>query len=141
MRATRSKRIRVLLADDHRAMLDTIAQTLAAKFDVVGAVSDGGAALAAAESLEPDVIVLDISMPVMSGLDAAKRLQERGCHAAVVILTIHDDRELLNAAFVAGARGYVAKSQMRSDLSAAIRQAHAGGYFISASLCRKHADQ
>ena len=133
--------IRVLLADDHQAMLDAITKALTPEFDVVGAVADGAAALAAADAADPDVIVLDISMPVMSGLDAAKKLQERGCHAAIVVLTIHDDREFLNAAFVAGARGYVLKTQLKSDLAAAIRRTHAGGHFISPSLCRMHTDQ
>ena len=84
-------RIRVLLADDHEAMLDRVGRLLATEYDVVGTVTDGQQALDAAMELEPDVLVLDISMPVMNGIETARRLKEAGSETRIVFLTVHDD--------------------------------------------------
>ncbi len=119
-------RIRVLLADDHEAMLDRVAGLLATECNVVGTVTDGQQALDTAMELEPDVLVLDISMPVMNGIETARRLKEAGSETHIVFLTVHDDPAFVREALEAGALGYVIKQRMASDLVAAIRKAHAG---------------
>ena len=127
-------RIRVLLADDHKAMLDRVAQLLEPEFQVVGTVGDGEAVLEASARLDPDVLVLDISMPVLSGLEAARELQRTGSHAKIIFLTIHDEPEYVRGSFEAGASGYVFKPRLGSDLALAIREALAGRSFVSPSL-------
>ena len=124
-------RIRVLLVDDNQAMLARAAAVLAAACLVVGQVQDGATALAAAATLVPDVIVLDISMPGMSGLEVAARLRAAGSTAAIVFLTVHDDAELVEAAQAAGGIGYVVKPRLASDLLHAVREARARRPFVS----------
>jgi DNA-binding NarL/FixJ family response regulator len=119
-------RIRVLLADDHEAMLDRVAGLLATECDVVGTVTDGQQALDAVRELKPDVLVLDISMPVMNGIETARRLKEAGSETRIVFLTVHDDPDFVREALEAGALGYVIKQRIASDLVAAIKKAHAG---------------
>ncbi len=123
-------RIRVLLADDHEAMLERVAGLLRTECDVVGTVTDGQQALEAARELKPDVLVLDISMPVMNGIETAHRLQEAGNPARIVFLTVHDDADFAQEAMAAGALGYVIKRRMASDLVAAVKDAHAGRPFL-----------
>ncbi len=123
-------RIRVLLADDHEAMLERVAGLLRTECDVVGTVTDGQQALEAARELKPDVLVLDISMPVMNGIETAHRLQEAGNPARIVFLTVHDDADFAREALAAGALGYVIKSRITLDLMAAINEAHAGRTFV-----------
>ncbi len=127
-------RIRVLLADDHEAMLDRVARLLATECRVVGTATDGQQALEAAQDLEPDVLVLDISMPVMNGIETAHRLREAGAEARIVFLTVHDDPDFAREALEAGALGYVIKPRIASDLLAAIKEAHAGRSFLSPTL-------
>ena len=119
-------RIRVLLADDHEAMLDRVARLLATECNVVGTATDGQQALDAAMALKPDVLVLDISMPVMNGIETARRLKEAGSETRIVFLTVHDDPDFAREALEAGAVGYVIKQHIASDLVAAIKKAHAG---------------
>ncbi len=118
-------RIRVLLADDHEAMLDRVARLLANECNVVGTVTDGQQALDAVRELKPDVLVLDISMPVMNGLKTARRLKEAGSETRIVFLTVHDDPNFAREALEAGALSYVIKQRIASDLVAAIKKAHA----------------
>jgi DNA-binding NarL/FixJ family response regulator len=124
-------RIRVLLVDDNQAMLARASSVLAATCVVVGQVDDGAAALAAAARLVPDVIVLDISMPGMSGLDVAAGLRAAGSTAAIVFLTVHDEAELVEAAQGVGGIGYVIKGRLSSDLPHAVREARARRPFVS----------
>jgi len=119
-------RARVLLADDHAAMLERVVSVVGAEFDVVGAVGDGQAVLDAAAVLQPDVVVLDISMPVMNGLVAAARLGESRQPPRIVFLTVHDDTAFVEAARGVGAVGYVTKRHIRTDLLPAIRLAIEG---------------
>ncbi len=127
-------RIRVLLADDHEAMLDRVARLLATECNVVGTVTDGQQALDAASELKPDVLVLDISMPVMNGIETAYHLKKAGVEARIVFLTVHDDPDFAREALEAGALGYVIKPRIASDLVAAIKEVHAGRMFLSPSL-------
>ncbi len=127
-------RIRVLLADDHEAMLNRVANLLAGECDVIGTAIDGRQALDAAKRLKPDVLVLDFSMPVMNGLETAHCLKEAGVKTGIVFLTVHDDPDFAREALEAGALGYVIKSHIASDLLTAIEEAHAGRSFVSPSL-------
>jgi DNA-binding NarL/FixJ family response regulator len=122
---------RVLLVDDSEAMLARSAAALKRCCAVVGSATDGLAALEAARTLKPDVIVLDVSMPGMNGLEVAARLREAGCTAAVVFLTVHDDEDIILAARAAGAIGYVVKPRLFSDLMVAVQEARAGRPFVS----------
>ncbi len=124
-------RIRVLLADDHEAMLDRVADLLAGECDVIGTAIDGRQALDAAQNLKPDVLVLDISMPVMNGFETARRLKEVGVKTRIVFLTVHDDPDFAREALEVGALGYVIKPRIASDLLAAINEVHAGRTFVS----------
>jgi DNA-binding NarL/FixJ family response regulator len=128
---TSSELVRVLLVDDNEAMLARAAAVLTHECEVVGAAKDGRAALKAAELLHPDVIVLDISMPGMTGLEVAMCLRRAGSTAAVVFLTVHDEEEFVRAARAAGGLGYVVKPRLASDLMIAVREARAGHSFVS----------
>jgi DNA-binding NarL/FixJ family response regulator len=127
-------KIRVVLADNHQQMIATVRQTLGEEFEVVGAVEDGKQAVNAVLTLNPDALVIDISMPVLNGLQAAKQLQTADCRAKVVFLTVYEGRDFLEAAFSAGASGYVNKARLSTDLIPAIHEAMLGRIFISASL-------
>ncbi len=124
----------MLLADDHEAMLNRVADLLAGDCDVIGTAIDGRQALDAAKRLRPDVLVLDISMPVLNGIETARCLKEAGVKTRIVFLTVHDDPEFAREALEAGALGYVIKQRIGSDLVAAIKEAHAGRSFVSPSV-------
>ena len=124
-------RLRILIADDHEAMRDKIVKHLENDFEVVGAVEDGKAVLEAEARMLPDVCVLDISMPKLSGIEAAGELKKRGSRCKVVFLTVHQDPDFLEAALDKGALGYVVKNRMALDLMPAINAAVAGRLFIS----------
>lgn len=124
----------MLLADDHRPMLDRITTLLADDFSVIGAVTDGDELVDAAGALRPDVIVLDISMPRVNGLDAAARIASRGALPRIVCLTAHEEPDYLRAAMDAGALAYVTKTRLAADLVPAIRAALEGKRFVSPSM-------
>jgi DNA-binding NarL/FixJ family response regulator len=117
--------------DDNPAMLARAAAVLQPACEVVGTAGDGPTALAVACALRPDVVVLDISMPGMTGLEVAGKLRGAGNGAAVVFLTVHDEEEIVTAARAAGATGYVVKPRLCCDLLKAVTQAHAGHPFVS----------
>ena len=129
--STTSSDLRVLLVDDNEAMLVRMASALSPDCVVVGTARDGDEALQAAEELHPDVIVLDISMPGMSGFELAAALRTQRSTAAIVFLTIHDDGQIVDAAMQAGGTGYVVKRRLSSDLLDAVQEARAGRTFIS----------
>ncbi len=112
-------------------MLERVASLLKTECDVVGTATDGQQALEAAQDLKPDVLVLDISMPVMNGIETAHRLKEAGVEARIVFLTVHDDPDFAREALEAGALGYVIKPRVTPDLKIAINEAHAGRTFVS----------
>jgi len=122
---------RVLLVDDSDVILERATTTLSHECEIIGAVKDGQAALAAVGALRPDVIVLDISMPGMSGLEVAGRLRRAGSTVPIVFLTIHDDDELVLATQAAGGIGYVVKTLLSSDLVIAVNEACAGRRYVS----------
>jgi DNA-binding NarL/FixJ family response regulator len=115
-------------------MLNRVAELLAIQCDVVGTATDGRQAIEAVKILEPDVLVLDITMPEMSGIEVARQLKEAGGGSHIVFLTVHDDPEFAKEALAIGALGYVIKPRMASDLMVAITEAYAGRSFISAPV-------
>jgi DNA-binding NarL/FixJ family response regulator len=127
-------KIRVLLADDHPAMVEKVRSVLGEEFEIVGAVADGNQAVDAVLVLDPDVLVIDISMPVLDGLQATARLQKANCRAKIIFLTIHEDQDYVAAALHVGASGYVMKSRLGADLVPAIRAALQGRTFVSQTL-------
>ena len=125
--------MRVVLADDHYAMLDRVASILGAECTIVARATDGRQAVEATQHLRPDVLVLDISMPIFNGFEVARQLQSANIDVRVVFLTAYDDPEFINEALELGARGFVAKPRIASDLLFAIKEACAGRSFVSPS--------
>lgn len=130
-------RTRVLLADDHAAIRDRTVLLLEPAFEVVGAVENGSELLRAELKTRPDVCVLDISMPIVNGIEAAAQLKQRGSEVKIVFLTVHEDPDFVRAALETGALGYVLKSRMATDLCAAINGAVGGRLFVSPSCMSK----
>ena len=124
-------RARILVAEDHTLMRDNVVRILKREFQVLEAVEDGEALLEAAARLKPDVCVLDISMPLVSGIETATRLKQSGSPAKVIFLTIHDDFDFIGAALKTGAEGYVVKPRMAIDLVLAVHEVLAGRTFLS----------
>ena len=121
---------RVLVADDNALILSNVSSLLATNFDLVAAVTDGRQALDAARRLDPDVVVLDVTMPGLNGFQTARQLTRSGSRSKIVMLTMHVSDEFLAAAIDAGADGYVPKPRMMSDLEGAIDHAIAGRLFV-----------
>jgi DNA-binding NarL/FixJ family response regulator len=126
-------RARILLADDHKEIRDRAVRLLEPEFEVVGTVADGNALVKASAQLQPDVCVIDISMPQLSGIEAAIKLRDGGSKARIVFLTVNEDSDFVRAALRTGALGYVVKSRMASDLCSAINGAISGQLFVSPS--------
>ena len=125
-------RKRVLVVADLTPLVTAL---LRESFDVVDMVSDGRAALESTLKLSPDLIVLAVSMPGMSGIEVAQELKRRGNNAKIVFLTVHEDSDILARALAAGGLGYVAKVLMDADLIPAINEAFAGRVFVSRLSC------
>ena len=118
------------MADDYPSLLEATAALLKPQFDVVGSATDGATLVSEALRLLPDVIVTDITMPVLSGIDAAHRLRESGLSAKIVFLTIHSEEQFMKACMAEGALGYVLKSHMKAHLIPAIQAAFVGQVYI-----------
>lgn len=116
-------RPRILLADDHANILERVSELLSTEFEIVAIVRDGLAAVDAAAALEPDLAVLDISMPILNGLEVARRLTAIHPSPRIVFLTVHEDVEYREAARSAGACGYVLKRSLATELLPAIKRA------------------
>jgi DNA-binding NarL/FixJ family response regulator len=129
--ADQLSKLKVLLADDHPNLLEKVASLLEPTFEVVGRVRDGQSLFDAAMNLHPDLIVSDISMPILNGIEAASKLKDAGCRSRVVFLTVHADPDYVSRCLVTGAHGYVVKCHMATDLLPAINEALAGRNFIS----------
>jgi DNA-binding NarL/FixJ family response regulator len=123
-----------LLADDHTIVIEGLRRILDPEFEIVGAVSDGRALMAAAERLQPDVIVADISMPLLNGIEAVRQIRKTSRKAKVVFLTMHADVSYAAKALEAGGAGFVLKSSAGDELLTAIREAIAGRKFVSPAL-------
>ncbi len=128
------RRPRVLLADDHLIVAEALKSLLAADFDLVGVVEDGLALVEAARTLRPDVIVADITMPHLNGIDALARLRRDGDRVPVVFLTMHRDATFARRALDAGASGFVLKHSAPAELISAIRAALEGKTWLTPQL-------
>ncbi len=125
------KRTRIVLADDHVLILEAIKRMLEPEFDVLGTFTDGRALLDTAPDLNPDLIILDIHMPLMNGLCAGQRLRQLLPRVKLIYLTMSLDPDLAAEAFRMGASGYVLKSSATSELTCAIQEASRGGSYIT----------
>lgn len=125
---------RVLLADDHAHICESVATLLEPEFDVVGMVPNGRDLLSEAKRLQPDVVILDISMPLMNGIKAAAQLCATDSKVKVLFLTVHYEAEFVHAGLATGALGYVVKSRLTSDLLNAVHEILGGHRFISPGL-------
>lgn len=123
--------VRVVVGEDNKQVCEKVVQLLQLDFEVIGTAMDGSAAFEMAMLLEPEIIVLDISMPIMSGIETAAKLKRNGSKAKTVFLTVHEDPDFARAALNSGAFGYVVKSRMATDLAVAVRAAIDGHSFIS----------
>jgi DNA-binding NarL/FixJ family response regulator len=127
-------RPRVLLADDHALLLGAFEKLLAEECDIVGQVADGRALIAAAEKLNPDLIVVDISMPILNGLEAARQIKRTLRHVKLVFLTMNEDVDLAVEAFRLGASAYLLKRSLASELPTAIREVMQGRAYVTPLL-------
>jgi DNA-binding NarL/FixJ family response regulator len=131
------RRTRVLLADDHAIVAEGLATLLKGHFDLVGTVGNGNELIEAARKLRPDVIVADIAMPVLSGLEALRRLKAAKSSAKVIFLTMHADAQLATEAFLAGASGYVLKQSAGEELIAAIQEVLQGRTYLTPLITKE----
>jgi two-component system response regulator NreC len=125
-------RVRILLADDHVEFSNVVEEFLEKEFDVVGKVGDGEALVTAALKLRPDIILTDISMPILNGIEATRKLRQVGVQARVVFLTLHSGDDFVQACLEAGASGYVLKIRLNTDLMPALHQVIQGRTFVLA---------
>ena len=135
------KRPTVLIADDHRMLTEAFTRILEDEFEVVGTSQDGRELLDAAAELKPDVIVLDISMPLLNGLGACERLRKSVPGTKVVFLTVNEDPDIVSEAFRLGANGYLLKKSAASELVDAIRQVLLGRSYITPLVTQSMVDR
>lgn len=134
-------RPRVLLADDHRLLREAFARLLESECEVVGTVADGRAVLAEAPVLQPDVVVLDVAMPLLNGLDAARQLRRTMPEVKVVFLTMSEDPDVAAEAFRVGASGYLLKNSAASELLTAVREVSRGRSYVTPLAARGLVEQ
>jgi DNA-binding NarL/FixJ family response regulator len=128
------KRPRILLADDHALMLEDIRAILAPHYEIVGTVADGRALVEAGLRLKPDLIVVDITMPLLNGIDAAVQIKKSLPEMKLLFVTMHSSAAYLKAAFEAGGTGYVLKSELRDELPDAVQSVLGGRTYVSRGL-------
>ena len=126
--------IRVLLVDDNGQMLADLRDELSDEFEIAGTAENGEEAIREVLRLDPDVLVLDLNMPGMNGIQVASLIREKHPRTKILFLTIHEEPEYISAAFSVGACGYVTKRRLASDLRLGIREAYDGRKFLSPSL-------
>jgi DNA-binding NarL/FixJ family response regulator len=129
-------RIRILVADDHPMLREGLVTVLSTQpdFDVVGEAADGSEVVRLAQSLAPDVILLDLEMPDVDGIAALERLRDAGCEALTIVFTAYDTDERILGALRAGARGYLLKGASRAEIFGAIRTVHSGGSLLGPAV-------
>ena len=125
------KKARLLLADDHPILVEGLKALLEPEFEVVATAGDGRAVLEAAEKHRPELILMDISMPGLNGIEAARRLKQSNPAVKLIILTMHGDLSFVSAAFEAGVSGYVLKQSAPTELVTALHDVDRGGRYIS----------
>ena len=126
-----TRRARVILADDNKNMRDIVVQLLGHEFEVVATVADGRALVEAVNDLKPEIGIIDISMPIKNGIQAAVEIKKQGSSIKIIFLTVNEDADFVRAAFETGASAYVIKRQMASDLPIAMKETLAGRTYIS----------
>jgi DNA-binding NarL/FixJ family response regulator len=124
-------RLRVVLADDNPHFGDAIRSILGGAFQVVAAVSDGRQAMTAVLDLDPDLLITDLSMPYLDGIQLAHELRKASCPTKIIMLTMHNDRGIISAALEAGVLGYVLKHRLSLDLVPAVDAVLSGNIFVS----------
>jgi DNA-binding NarL/FixJ family response regulator len=129
--------IRVIVADDFPSMLEAVGKCLAPGCEIIEKVTDGMALVESAFRLQADLLVTDISMSKLNGIEAVRQLRSRGLKTPVIVLTIIEDRDIANEALSAGAQGFVLKSRMGSELPLAVREVLAGRTYTSQTRCKK----
>jgi DNA-binding NarL/FixJ family response regulator len=135
-----TNRSRILIADDHTLVAELCKRLLETEFDVVGVVSDGRALLRAASELKPDVILVDVAMPILNGLDAGRQVKEMLPSVKLVYLTMNPDAEVAAEAFARGASGYLLKTCASSEMVLAVRDALRGKSYVSQGLSKDAID-
>jgi DNA-binding NarL/FixJ family response regulator len=128
---------RILLADDHVLVAEGIQQLLKPEFDIVGSVADGRSLVTAASKLEPDIAVVDISLPLLNGLDASQQIKKANPDIKIIILTMHAEPNFVTEAFRVGVSGYVLKQSVASELVQAIREVRNGRIFLSPMVAQR----
>lgn len=128
------RQARIIIADDHPGVLEDIRDLLEPEFDVVRTVGDGDLLVSAVDELKPDVIITDVSMPRMSGIEAARRIVQKDPQSRIILLTVHDDAAIVAQGLAAGALGYVIKEKAGRDLADAVRSVLPGNPYISAHM-------
>jgi DNA-binding NarL/FixJ family response regulator len=131
-------RLRVIIADDHAGLLDEIRSLLTPEFDLVALATDGKQLLAEAVRLRPDIVVTDVNMPRMNGIDASRAIVQGAHCKTIVALTMHDDPNLIRSAFSAGVGAYVLKVDAGEELIPAINAARAGKRYLSEGVRGDH---
>ena len=124
-------RSRILIADDHLILLEGVRRLLEADYDVVGCAADGRELVASAMELKPDVVLLDIGMPLLNGIEAARQILRTGYKVKVIFLTQQSDKNYVQEAFRAGASGYVLKQSAASELVTALREVLSGAHYVT----------
>ncbi|MGE3778792.1 MAG: response regulator [Pirellulaceae bacterium] len=130
-------RARILIADDHRMLAEGLRSLLEPTYDVVAIVDDGRELVQAALRLQPDVIVADISMPLLNGLDAIEQIRQSGCTAKIICMTMHDDALYAARALRLGASGFVVKHSASTELLAGIREALVGRTYVTPAIAKR----
>ncbi len=129
-------RASILLADDHPMVLEGLRKLLSTDFEVIGTATDGRALLAAAAALRPDLVITDLSMPEIDGIDATRQLRAILPGTRVIILSVHSDPSWVRAAFAAGAFGYLTKSSAPEEIELAVREVLKGRFYVSSVVAR-----
>jgi DNA-binding NarL/FixJ family response regulator len=142
MDAVETKTIRLMLADDHRMLREGLRRSMADQgFDVVGEARDGEEAVRLAEDLQPDVILMDVTMPEMDGVEATRQIKQDRTDVRIVMLTMHADQEVLASAIRAGASGYLVKDCSTEEIASAVRMAASGETALSPQLAASMLDE
>ena len=128
------KRARIILVDDHSELLALTVSLLASEFEVLKTFATGTAMLDEVDALAPDIVVMDITMPGMNGIEAAARLSLADSNPRIVFLSVHEDEDYVHSALATGAQGYVVKRRLATDLVPALREALEGRRFVSGPI-------
>jgi DNA-binding NarL/FixJ family response regulator len=129
-------RFRIIIADDHQLLLAGLRAVLEPQFEVVGVAVDGRSLVSEVEKLKPDLVVLDIAMPQLNGIEAARQIKKAAPNTKLIFVTQQMDRQYVEAAFRAGASGYVLKQSFLNELNVALRQVQEGHFYITQSLAK-----